>query len=112
MSWDSRASDSSTWDSSPTPPPLPYFQIKPQTPRKTMKRQDYFPSRIAEQVNWLDNFGNKITIHGVTVGLDAPTIAAAANDAHWGHYVMGTWLTAVRAIPKGTTEAVDFRGWM
>jgi hypothetical protein len=72
-----------------------------------MKRQNYFPSRIADQVNWLDNFGHKIGTYGPTVGLDAATIAAARNDALWAHYVMGTWLTAVRAFSKATTEAVD-----
>ncbi len=72
-----------------------------------MKRQDYFPSRIAEQVNWCDNFGNKIEQRGPQAGLDAPTVAAAKNDALWAHYVMGTWLTAVRAFAPSTTEAVD-----
>lgn len=108
MNWDTPggAWDSGAWDSPPSPPTLPYFQIKPQ-PHRTMKRQNYFPSRIADQVNWLENFGNKITIHGASVGLDAPTVAAARNDALWGHYVLGTWLTAVRAFAPSTTEAVD-----
>jgi hypothetical protein len=58
-------------------------------------------------VNWLDNFGHKIGEQGPKVGLDDATIAAARNDALWAHYVMGTWLTAVRAFSKATTEAMD-----
>ena len=59
-----------------------------------MKRQDYYPSRIGDQVNWLDNYAVKLPIHGPTLGVIAGDITASVNDAKWGNYVLGTWLSA------------------
>lgn len=73
-----------------------------------MRRQVYYPSRIGDQVNWLDNFSVKLPIYATTpLGLAAPDLAAAVNDAKWVNYVLGTWLSAVRAFSPSTTESVD-----
>ena len=72
-----------------------------------MKRQSYYPSRIGDQVNWLDNYANKLPIHGPTLGVSAADITASVNDAKWGNYVLGTWLTTVRNFSPSTTDAVD-----
>ncbi len=72
-----------------------------------MKRQNYYPSRIGDQVNWLDNFGTKLPIYGTALGLSAPVITNRVNDAKYGNYVLGTWLSAVRAFTPATTDAVD-----
>jgi hypothetical protein len=101
MNWDTGTWDSGTWDQL-----SPYFQPKPK-PQSKMKRQNYYPSRIGDQVNWLDNFSVKLPIHGAAVGLAAGDITAAVNDAKYGNYLLGTWLSAVRAFAPSTTEAVD-----
>ena len=103
--WDAGFWDSGTWDSDVPPPP----QNQPNKPKKrtTMKRQKYYPSRLSDQANWLENYAAKTAIHGATLGLTAAQITATAADANWCHYVIGTWLTAVRAFSPSTTDAVD-----
>lgn len=105
MNWDEGTWDSGFWDE-PTPPAADYFRRKPKTQNK-MKRQTYYPSRIGDQANWLDNFATKLPGYGATLGVAPADITAAVNDARWGHYVLGSWLTAVRAFAPSTTDAVD-----
>jgi hypothetical protein len=105
MNWDSGSWDSGFWDAPPAPP-SDYFLTKPKT-KKSMKRQLYYPSRIGDQVNWLDNFAQKLPLHGPTCGVSAGDITAAVNDAKWANYVLGSWLSAVRAFSPSTTDAVD-----
>jgi hypothetical protein len=105
MTWDTGIWDGGFWDA----PPLPlsnYFLTKPKT-KKTMRRKEYFPGRIGDQVNWLDNFAVKLPIHGPTLGVSAGDITAAVNDARYARYVLGTWLSAVRNFAPSTTDAVD-----
>jgi len=105
--WDTGTWDSGFWDSSP-PPPSDYFQPKSKPTKQTnMKRQDYYPSRIGDQVNWLDNYAAKLPSYGATLGVIAADITASVNDAKWANYVLGTWLTAVRNFAPSTTDAVD-----
>lgn len=101
--WDTGTWDSGLWDQ---PTLSDYFKPKPKKPTD-MKRQDYYPSRIGDQVNWLDNFAVKLPIHGATLGASTGEVTAAVNDAKWCNYVLGTWLTAVRAFAPSTTDAVD-----
>ena len=101
MNWDQSTWDSGFWDQ-----PSDYFSPQPK-PRSKMKRQDYYPSRIGDQVNWLDNYAAKLPIHGAVLGVIAADITASVNDAKYANYVLGTWLTAVRAFSPSTTDAVD-----
>jgi hypothetical protein len=101
MNWDQSTWDSGFWDQ-----PSDYFSPQPK-PRSKMKRQDYYPSRIGDQVNWLDNYAAKLPIHGAVLGVIAGDITASVNDAKYANYVLGTWLTAVRAFSPSTTDAVD-----
>jgi len=103
MNWDSGTWDSGFWDQ---PTPSDYFQPQPK-PKAKMKRQDYFPSRIGDQVNWLDNFAAKLPAYGPTLGVIAGDVTAAVNDAKYANYVLGTWLSAVRNFSPSTTDAVD-----
>lgn len=103
MTWDTGTWDSGLWDE----PPSDYFQPKPQTPKSKMKRQDYYPSRIADQSLWLANFSVKLPTYGTTCGLIAADVTAAVNDAKWSHYVLDSWLSSVRAFTPSTTDAVD-----
>ena len=103
--WDTSAWDSGFWDE-PAPPASDYFQPQPKTKTK-MKRQDYYPSRIGDQVNWLDNYAAKLPTYGTTLGVLAAEVTASVNDAKWCKYVLGSWLTAVRNFAPSTTDAVD-----
>ena len=102
--WDTGTWDSGNWDDAAPPPPISNPQ--PNKPKR-MKRQNYYPSRIGDQVNWLDNYGTKLPTYGTTLGLTAPEVTASVNDAKWANYVLGSWLSAVRAFSPSTTDAVD-----
>lgn len=103
MNWDTGTWDSGFWDQAT---PSDYFQPKPKTQQK-MKRQNYYPGRIGDQVNWLDNYAVKLPLHGAVLGVAAADVTASVNDAKWGNYVLGTWLSAVRSFSPSTTDAVD-----
>lgn len=105
MPWDSGTWDSGSWDE-PAPLASDYFN-QPNKPKTKMKRQDYYPSRIGDQVNWLDNLALKLPTYGTTLGVAAAEVTAAVNDAKWCKYVLGSWLGAVRNFAPSTTDAVD-----
>lgn len=103
MNWDQSTWDSGFWDQ-----PSDYFSPPKQPNNRTkMKRQVYYPSRIGDQVNWLDNYSVKLPLHGPTLGVIAADITASVNDAKYANYVLGTWLSAVRNFSPSTTDAVD-----
>ena len=105
MNWDIGTWDSGFWDQ---PNDSDYFHPQPKpNPRTQMKRQVYYPSRIGDQVNWLDNYSIKLPIHGATLSVIAADITASVNDAKWANYVLGSWLTGVRNFSPSTTDAVD-----
>lgn len=103
MNWDMGSWDSGQWDEAG---PSEYFQCKPK-PKNKMKRQDYYPSRIGDQVNWLANYAVKLPLHGATLGVAPADVTASVNDAKYANYVLGTWLSAVRSFSPSTTDAVD-----
>ncbi len=108
MTWDTGTWDSGFWDAPPAPPASDYFNPRrKRKPHTTMKRQDYYPGRIGDQVNWLDNYAEKLPIYGATLGVEAADITASVNDAKFGNYVLGSWLSAVRNFSPSTTDAVD-----
>lgn len=72
-----------------------------------MKRQNYYPSRIGDQVKWLDNLATKLELYGQVLGLDPVKLGYAVNDARWTEYVMGKWLTAARAFSPASSGAVE-----
>ncbi|MBL9178156.1 MAG: hypothetical protein JNM65_08840 [Verrucomicrobiaceae bacterium] len=103
MNWDASTWDSGFWDQ-----PSDYFNPPKHTNKRTqMKRQVYYPSRIGDQVNWLDNYASKLPIHGPTLGVAAGDVTASVNDAKYANYVLGAWLSAVRNFSPSTTDAVD-----
>lgn len=88
-----------------SPSPL---NIKPKQNHITrMKRQTYYPSRIAKQVEWHDNFRSKLGGYTTALGLDPAIVTAAIADARWIMHVLGTWLATVRAYAPACTDAVD-----
>ena len=72
-----------------------------------MKRQTYYPSRIGNQLIWLDNFAIKLAIYGPGMTIPTGEIGAAMDDAKWCAYLLGLWLAGVRAFSPSTTDAVD-----
>ena len=105
MNWDQGTWDSGFWDQ---PPASDYFNPPSNPkPRNAMKRTNYYPSRLGDQDNWLDNFALKLPLYGATLGVDPADVTAAVNDALFARYVLGTWLSAVRAFSPSTTDAVE-----
>lgn len=103
MNWDNGQWDSGTWDQSSD-----YFSPQPKSNHRTkMRRQTYYPSRIGDQVNWLDNYAAKLPTYGATLGVIAGDVTASVNDAKYANYVLGVWLAAVRNFSPSTTDAVD-----
>ena len=104
MNWDAGTWDTGFWDALSD-----YFhpQTKHHNKPTTMKRQNYYPSRIGDQVIWLANYYTKLPIYGPTCGVIAGDITASVADAKWCYYMLGIWLGAVRAFSPATTDAVD-----
>ena len=80
---------------------------QPKPKRKSMTRQPYYPSRIASQVEWLQNFRAKLAGYATTLGLSAGQVTAATGDTGWLIYVLGTWLGAVRTWSPACTDYVE-----
>ena len=74
---------------------------------KRMKRQKYYPARIAEQVAWLQNFANKLAGHAPGLGVSVAECAAGIAAARWLIYVLGSWLPGVRTGQKSCTDAAE-----
>ena len=72
-----------------------------------MRRLTYYPSRIADQVNWLRNLAIKLAIYGPNMTIPTGEIGACIDDANWCAYVLGLWLTALRTFTPATTDKVD-----
>jgi hypothetical protein len=72
-----------------------------------MKRQAYYPSRIADQVLWLMNLRAKLPGYATLLGVNAGDLTAILADINWLLYVLSDWLTAVRAWTPATTAYVE-----
>jgi hypothetical protein len=72
-----------------------------------MKRQNYYPSRIADQVAWQTNFRTKLPGYQTTLGLTAGQVTAIVADANWIIFVLGSWLAAIRTWTPSTTDYVE-----
>jgi hypothetical protein len=72
-----------------------------------MKRQNYYPSRIAFQAEWLENFRLKLGGYEAVLELETGVVTAAVADARWLVHVLLSWLNAVRAFSPACTEAVE-----
>lgn len=89
---------------------VPYPNALPAarpSPKRKMKRQNYYPGRQPEQVLWLENFALKLPDHAATLALAAPRVTAAVADARWLAYLLGPWLLAVRNHGKAATQTLE-----
>jgi hypothetical protein len=72
-----------------------------------MKRQAYYPSRVAEQILWLENFRNKLGSYATALGLNPDQVTAAVADCRCLIYILGSWLPGQRAYSPSCTEAAS-----
>jgi hypothetical protein len=107
MNWDSGLWDTGFWDQPGPVVPATYFLVRTKHNNTSMKKNPYYPSRIASQANWLANYSIKLPIHGPILGLAAAEVSAAVNDAKWGHYILSEWVSTVRTFEPATTDAMD-----
>jgi hypothetical protein len=65
----------------------------------------YYPPREAQQIQWLQNFGTKIT--GCAADLTVTTQRAAdiVADARWLVYILCSWIPAVRTWRQACPQA-------
>jgi hypothetical protein len=81
----------------------------PVTPKQTkkMKRQRWFPTKLADQVAWLINYKNTLPTYAAALGLTAAQVTAAQADCGWLIYVLQTWLNAVRNFSLICTQSAQ-----
>ncbi|MCG3146572.1 MAG: hypothetical protein PCFJNLEI_00003 [Verrucomicrobiae bacterium] len=72
-----------------------------------MNSQRYFPNRISAQVPWLENFRNKVPALVMPLSLPPAHVDACVASCNFMIYVLGEWLTAVRAFGPAATAAMD-----
>lgn len=109
--WDS-PNPNVTWDGVREPgdegyvPPPVSSVANPTQTNKKMKRTTYYPTNVPEQIIWLTNFFAKLRIHAAALGVSNTTRDAIVADARWLIYVLGSFLPALRASSKASTEWV------
>ncbi|MCX6853503.1 MAG: hypothetical protein NTV80_01200 [Verrucomicrobia bacterium] len=72
-----------------------------------MKRQDFYPSRQADQAVWLENFRLKLALYAAALGLSPLRTADSIADARWLVYLIVSWLESVRTHGKAATSALS-----
>ncbi|MFA6561264.1 MAG: hypothetical protein WCV00_05095 [Verrucomicrobiia bacterium] len=70
-----------------------------------MKRQLYYPYRIANQIVWLENERNKLASYATALGLTTEQVTAAIADCRWLIYILQSWLPAARTWSLACTDA-------
>ena len=69
-----------------------------------MRKQFYWPSRMASQVSWLNNWKNKLPTYGSIGSIDAGRITALVADANWLIYIYGAWIGWLRSSAEAGTQ--------
>jgi hypothetical protein len=87
--------------------PLPVFPINPKPKPKRMKRQEYYPTRVEAQPEWLMNFADKLPTYAATLGISNTRRDAAVLDALWLAYVIGLWAADARAWIQTVTDTIS-----
>lgn len=97
-----------TWDSGvrydATDDPASQPESKP---KKTMRRQAYYPSRIGDQVVWLQNFKTKLPNYTTPLSLDATEVAARVLDAENAIYGLDDYRGALGPGTQGCYACID-----
>lgn len=69
-----------------------------------IKRQSYWPSRMAEQVTWLNNWKTKLPAYAYIGTIDASRLASLVADANWLIYIYGAWIGWLRSSAEAGTQ--------
>jgi hypothetical protein len=77
------------------------------TRRLPMTRQKWYPSRITDQIPWLENFRTKLPGYETPLGLPPAHVDACVASCRFVIYILSQWLAAVRTFGPAATEAVD-----
>lgn len=72
-----------------------------------MKTQRYYPSKIAEQPEWNENFYTKLLLYETPLALPSAHVDACVASLKYANYVINSWLPAVRSFGPTSTSAVD-----
>ena len=93
-----------TW---PTEAELLAAKTQPTLKGTMKKRQNYYPTRITDQIPWLLNWIAKIASYETKLGLPPAHVDASVASANFLVYVLSQWLPAVRAFGPDATSAMD-----
>jgi hypothetical protein len=85
-------------------PPLIPVSEPTTNKKKRMKRQNYYPVRVTDQVAWLLNYADKLPGRATALGLAPATVTAIVADCLWLAYVLQNWLDSVRAFGLSCTQ--------
>jgi hypothetical protein len=81
---------------------------KTQPTRKLpMTHQKWYPTRIAAQIPWLENFRTKLPGYETILDLPSAHVDACVASCRFVIYVLSQWLAAVRTFGPAATDAVD-----
>lgn len=102
MPWDTGTWDSGTWDSDLSPP-----NPNPKTKKKPMKHQDYFPTRIGDQIVWLRNLKIKLPGYSTTLALVAGDVTARLLDIDNVIYALESYRGGATAFQDAAYQRID-----
>lgn len=72
-----------------------------------MKRQDYYPGTLDEQVAWLENFADQLPAYASALKIGRRDLEDAVADARWLVFVLGPWRRAVRTFSTNATATLE-----
>ena len=104
MTWDQPPPapwDSSFWDLPNSPP------AKPKSKPKAMRKLEYFPIRIGNQIVWLRNFKIKLPTHATTLDLDPADVTAILLDVDTTIYGLETYRGALETSPGACYQCIE-----
>lgn len=91
-------------------PPAPVNANTKSKPTK-MRRQPYYPKKIAEQPEWHSNMAEKCQIYMPALGFSAAEVDSAVADNLILAYGLGNWISNVRDFaPSCTSSLKDLIG--
>lgn len=72
-----------------------------------MKRQDYFPLRLGDQIVWLGNFKLKLPLYTALLGLDADAVTAILLDVDNALYGLDTYRGALGPAQTACYQSIE-----
>ena len=89
--------------------PTPGLQQLAQTSkqRTKMRRDYYYPRKVAEQPAWHFNYADQLTALAPSLGLAPADVTASVNDSRHLGYAIGAWYNKVKEFGPGSTGQVE-----